>query len=397
MTTPKSVLLLLLFFMISACSVGTEHTESAPATPVPILAEEEENSPTFGSEVGAQASIEPTSPSVATREDGVIQEENEASTGKITPETAPTSQMPISTPERIASDHILDFWWGDNSNMLFYTTPGQYWKYDVVEQSKAELSPESLLTQTPHPFIPVDFDGEVAGNVTSPSGDYVLYWITMGPTSTPSVEQGEQSLGGQESVLWIAEEALDEPEQIAQMPFCFSNYIWSQNEHVVLLIPDPLANCTNYRAIAVDLTSRTTKPLFPIEQFPEPIIVFNISPQGSQILYAKNEGLVGTQGFTAEILDIESLESVGIDFSPPILRGQWVDPDTLLISYFNGTVQTMSLLDLSNLSETELVTTDSLIGNYIFRERLSDNSQWIAFSTGDNVNSIDGLWLLELP
>lgn len=386
-------LLLFLIMAIAACTVGNETTDFI--LPTPVTAEKPENTLTFETEIETQTLIEPTPSQVTNREEGITQGESVSPTKAATLEIVPTNQLLTSMPERIVSERILDFWWENGTNLLYYTTPGHLWAYDLTDQTATELPLESPLMQTPQPDMITNIIGEVVDLVISPSGDYIIYWTSLEPTSTPTSEQGEQFLGGTESVLWVAEN--NNSQQIAQMPFCFTNYIWARNEQKVFLIPDPLANCTDFRVIIVDLLNKTTKSIFPIEQYPEPIIIFDISPEGSQLLYAKNSGLLGNQGFSAEILDLVSLESVSLSFSSPILRGQWVNLDSILVSYFSESVQITSLFTSSTSQEVELITTDSLNGAYIFREKLSSDLQWVAFSTGENINSVNGLWLVKFP
>lgn len=312
----------------------------------------------------------------------------------ITPDSNAQAFIPV--PEHIVSDRILDFWWGIEENTLYYTTPGHFWKYNLSKQTIIELPVENSSTSVPQPNLSIENTRAIIKTVVSPSGKNIIYWTDeSGGISTTG--DGEQYLGSKEGVLWVVENGIG--QQVTSMPFCYTDFKWSRNERIVLLIPDPLANCTDYRVMVFDLMNKTIKPVFPLEEYPNPIIIFDISPEGSYLLYTESDGSIN-QGFSAKIFDLATLESTSFGFPTPILRGQWVDSNTILVSYFSNQIQFVSLVSLSTLEEIKLFNTNSddlLNKGLIFREKLSSDLQWIAFAMGENINSIDSLWLMKVP
>jgi Tol biopolymer transport system component len=274
--------------------------------------------------------------------------------------------------------------------------------YDIESETARELSLEMLYQQTTEPDLLSDLPAEAIGKFVSPSGTQILYFTLTTPTATPLPEgMGEAGIYESRAALWVRQQH-GEAQRLGEVEFCgYSNPFWVDEQTVIIPNGDYLSTCGPTHAWLVDLRSNELRALFPREIYQSPVRIYNISPNGQQILYSILRGTGSTGPFNSLfILDLNTGESTQLNIPSTAHGEQWLTNEKILISYLKSAEAehlTLGIYDLGSSSLIELTP--------MFREKcirfptVSPDLKWLAFATGEGLdacNILANLWLMEL-
>lgn len=151
------------------------------------------------------------------------------------------------------------------------------------------------------------------------------------------------------------------------------------------------AQCQSYAALA-DLERGTILPLFERKDQPSEVVANDISPDGNRLLYKTDRQLY--------VLNLDTFDAEKLK-APMGARGQWLDDDSLLLSYIPRPsmpnvvgvfdVQESKLYEIAGLGQAP-----QLKNLWILDEKPSPDGNWLTFTAGKDIYSADGLWLARL-
>lgn len=325
-----------------------------------------------------------------------------------TVEASPTATQvqPVATTTPSGSLRHVDagpvyyeaFWWAD-SQTLYYSLNGETtWRsYDVQTGITQTLEAPPLQPGIPEPEILEQVPEDALSITASPSRRRTLYMVGLSPTPTPeSNADGETEWVSIPSELWLIENG--ELRQVGPIENCIENYLWSDNERVVIAQGGALLPCQAY-AWLVDLETPKAVPLFPREG--EWLEVIDLSPSGQRALIrSRSSGRLHT-------LEITFSQGESLDLGQ-WAWGKWLDEQHLIVGEnraTDGARWTYNTFWLYNVEDRERVQilganmTPALATLEFTGMTLSPDRQWLAFvADPDLVNSggAGGLWVVRV-
>jgi hypothetical protein len=290
------------------------------------------------------------------------------------------------------------FWWADNQT-LYYSLKGETtWRsYDVQTGITQTLEAPPLRPGIPAPEILNQVPEDALSITVSPSRRRTLYMVGLSPTPTPeSNADGETEWVSIPSELWLIENG--KLRQVGPIENCIENYLWSDNERVVVAQGGALLPCQAY-AWLVDLETPQVISLFPREG--EWLEVIDLSPSGQRALVrSRNSGRL-------YILDITSSQGASLDLAQ-WAWGKWLDEQHLIVGENHTTdgarwtYNTFWLYDVESRERVQILGADmtpALATLEFTGMTLSPDRRWLAFIAGlDLVSSggEGGLWVVRV-
>lgn len=350
---------------------------TSPEDVSPVLPQVTDSPPTL-----TQSAVIETTPFVPTQEP------------TIQPEEIPV----VLSIQKIDSDgRFYDLQWSQDSKFL-YSGP---LVYDVEHEFAKEFRTlEDPSTPTAQPDILSNLPWEAREKIVSPDGNRVLYFILTTPTPTPlPAGMGESGYYKMMAELWLYKQN-GKGEQLGEVEFCgYDEPIWIDEQKVILSNWDHFSNCGDTQAWLVDLQNNDLSPLFPREIYQAPVRLFELSPDGKNLLFSTIKDYSDPHS-SLFVLDMLSREATELNFPSASYGEQWLTNEVFLVSYLKSADAPNLTLGIYDLNKAEVVElTPMFEGSCIGFPTVSPDLKWLAFATGEGdsaCNILTEVWLMEL-
>jgi len=312
----------------------------------------------------------------------------------MTPKPALTAETGIRiTVQQIAQSPGGEFGWMANSSILLYEVmepQHQLWSYNAQTGEQRQWSadfpwslPQGIIETLP---------SEARDFSVSPSGLKILYSIPD-TSGTPDLKEPPEDIS--EAQLWLWEAG--STSKLANLEDCISDYRWSANESIVVIRSLSYRMGCKVHVWMLDLQRRTLQPLFTRADYEDPVIVDDITVDGTSVLYHT----IGEVGNLSVRQLRDNVDIPLLTLGEERARGVWLqDEQKVLVEIWSSGQAHVSTgkLWIYDMVTSELRPVIGFPESRLIPWKISPDRQWLAFITGTAgpADDIQALWIADL-